>query len=190
MRVGFVLLILALMPMLGGCRTFDVHHDWDPDYVYTALNRFMLVDPPKREYANPFADNALLRKRITAALDSVLTERGFTRVEDRADFLVTYEVLLEDRLRVDGVSSSIGTGFGRYARVVGSVHSSATIRSYQEATLIVDVLDPVSRNLVWRGWGTGMLRTRDRDRGNERLKEGVSQILEGFPPGRRSGEKD
>ena len=35
---------------------------------------------------------------------------------------------------------------------------------------------------MWRGWGTGMLGTRDRVRSPEVLEEGVRAILERFPP--------
>lgn len=35
---------------------------------------------------------------------------------------------------------------------------------------------------MWRGWGTGMLTTRDRDRDPETLERGVRAILDAFPP--------
>lgn len=180
---------LGLLGLLGsglvGCRTFGVQTDWDPTVDFDALRRFHFVEPPEREDPNPFADNTLLRKRLRHAIESVLAERGFAAIatRDAADFLVTYDVLLEDRLRVDGISSS--TGVGRVHRRGYGFHtgvSSATVRPYQESTLILDVMDPTTGDLVWRGWGTGIVRTRDRNRDRDRLLEGIRAILDEFPP--------
>ena len=96
---------------------------------------------------------------------------------------MTYSVILDELLRVDGVSSSVGGGFGRGTAGFGSVYSTANVRAYQESTLIIDVLEPTTEALIWRGWGMGIVRTRDRDR--NQLDEGVRAILDKFPPGEK-----
>lgn len=175
---------IALSSLVAGCQTFDVQTDWDSELVFDGFNRFHWVEPPEAKGADPFADNTLLRKRIRNAVEKVLAERGYQSVAtaSEADFLVTYSVLLDERLKVDGFTSSIGNGI--YNRNIGfqSGISSASVRAYQEATLILDLLDPSSEGLVWRGWGTRMLRTRDQDRGQDRLEAGVRAILDRFPP--------
>lgn len=182
------LLWLALLGLVAvGCRTFDVRSDWDETVRFDAMKRFYFEDPPTQEGANPFADNSILRKRVRVAIESVLSERGFTPVSVRseADFLVTYQVMLEEELRVDGVT--VGTGIGGWQRPFGYGTVGTTtsrIDAYQESTLIVDVVAPESGDLAWRGWGSRMLSTRDRNRSDERLLEGVRAIFERFPPGR------
>src|SRR6056297_3251660 len=54
--------ILVLCMLLGGCRTFNVQTDWDPEARFERLQRFQFVEPPAVEGADPFADNSLLRK--------------------------------------------------------------------------------------------------------------------------------
>jgi len=180
-----ILMVLALTISSMGCGTFRVQTDWDREASFEELQRFQWVEPPKREDANPFADNSLLRKRVRVALEGTLAERGYREVETagEADFLVTYSVILDERLRVDGVSSSYGGGFGRGTAGYGSAYSTANVRGYQESTLIIDVLDPTTEALLWRGWGMGIVRTRDRNR--SRLDEGVRAILDKFPPERK-----
>ncbi len=56
----------------------------------------------------------------------------------------------------------------------------------QESTLIIDFLDPNSDDLIWRGWGTGIVRTRDRNQAGDRLTKGVEAILRAFPPEQES----
>ena len=77
----------------------------------------------------------------------------------------------------------------RYLKNIwGSVYSTANVRNYQESTLILDLLRPADEALVWRGWGSGIVRTRDRDRGQALLEKGVRAILDEFPPEADGGD--
>ncbi len=50
-------------------------------------------------------------------------------------------------------------------------------------TLVIDILDPVSGELVWRGWAEGaLLRVSPADERQEYLDKIVARILEEFPP--------
>lgn len=178
--LGSVLLVAILMT---GCRSFNVQTDWDPQAPFEGLERFYLVEPPPIEGADPFADNTLLRKRVRYAVETVLEERGYLPAEtrDEADFLISYEVLLDREFRVDGVSSRAG-GFYRSDPFFGAGVSTARVRSFQESTLVLDFKDPATDDLIWRGWGTGIVGTRDRDRGQGRVEDGVRAIIDHFPP--------
>lgn len=189
-RIVIAATLLATIGLASACRTFNVRTDWDDEHRFVGLERFSFVEPPEQPGSSPFADNSLLRKRIRRAVVETLEARGFAEVPDRdaADFLVTYGVLLDERLRVDGVQSTVGTGFRRPYLGVG-FQSSTNVREYQESTLIIDLLDRESEALVWRGWGTGIVGTRDRNRGEERLREGVAAILKRFPPEGAAGAK-
>ncbi len=121
-----------------------------------------------------------IRSRTTAccesacgsAIETNLTGRGFECVENPADadFLVTYGVVLDEKLRVNGGVATYGGyggygGYGRWPVGVGAPTARPDVRNYQESTLIIDFLDPASKDLVWRGWASGILQTRDRDSG-------------------------
>jgi hypothetical protein len=188
-RMPAGMLLLIMITLVSGCRTYNVRSDWDPAISFERFQRFYWQEPPEREGADPFEDNSLMRKRVRFSIESALTERGYRAVESPADadFFVTYGVVLDDRLRVDGVNSGIG-GFGIGARrrggfgFYGGGINSTSVREYQESVLLIDFLNPADETLVWRGWGTGIVQTRDRERGQARLDDGVSKILNEFPP--------
>ena len=183
--IRVIVILMIALAIATGCRSYGVRSDWDPMTSFDAMRSYHFEDPPEVEGANPFADNSLLRKRVRHAIEWVLKERGFAVAESRvsADFVVTYQVLLEDELRVNTVTSGADVGFLRYRGArTGAFSSTAQVRSVQEATLVVDLLSPESSELAWRGWGDGMLTTRDRDRTEERLLDGVRAILAAFPP--------
>lgn len=179
--------LLALLLVVGGCRSFNVHTDWDDSVSFQNFQRYAWLEPRVEEDADPFADNSLLRKRVRTAIEAKLAERGYRAVSNpaEADFLVTYGVQLDTKTRISGTSGAYGGyygGWGRWPIGIGTGIGSADVRSYQEAVLIIDFLRPSDEALVWRGWGSEMLQTRDRDRGQERLDEGIEAILKRFPP--------
>jgi hypothetical protein len=181
-RVVALLLLLSL----PACRSFNVRSDWDDSVSFSGFARYHFLEPPVVEGADPFADNGLLRKRIRKAVEANLTARGFQAVADPADadFIVTYGVVMDEKLRVTGGGATAigGYGYGRWPVGFGSVYGASDVRDYQEATLIVDFLDPSTRELVWRGWGSGFIQTRDRDRGPALFQKGVDAVLGAFPP--------
>ena len=178
------LVVLGLfLSLVFGCISMRVRTDWDPDMSFTDLERFVWLEPPSAEGASPFADNSLLRKRLRVALHDALALRGYRKVEsvEEADFVVTYSVILEDQIRVDGTYYG---GYGSYRRHgFGHAHySNRYVRNFQESTLILDLLDPESEDLIWRGWSNGVVATRDRSPNEKRLNKGVRRILDLFPP--------
>ncbi len=183
-----VLLACALVWMTG-CASLDVRSDWDSTVDFSGFQRFHWVEPPRHENADPFADNDLLRKRVRLAVFRTLEERGYRPVgsAEEADFLVTWDVTLEERLRVSG--GHLGgyysgprypfhSGYPGYAGAGGS----STVRSDQDSTLLIDFLEARTNQLVWRGWANEVVGTRDRVRDLEDVEKGVRQILEAFPP--------
>lgn len=185
-RIARIGTLCSLLIVLAGCQTFNVRTDWDPGVSFSGLQDYFWLEPPKAEEANPFADNSLLRKRVRFAIETELDRRGFHAVAtpEESDFMVTYSVILDERLRVDSYTSSVGGGRYRNFYGFGSAYTSSNVRTFQESTLIIDFLDPKTEDLLWRGWGTRILGTRDRDRGQARLEAGVKAILDRFPPGR------
>jgi hypothetical protein len=179
---------LLLLLVLTACQTFNVRSDWDETVRFDGYRRYLWLEPPVTEGSDPFADNSLLRKRIRAAIEGNLTSRGFEAVEDpaAADFVVTYGVVVDEKLRVTGGGATavggFGYGYGRWPVGVGGVYGGTDVRDYQEAVLLIDFLAPESRDLVWRGWGSGFIQTRDRDRGKQRFEAGIQAVLAAFPP--------
>lgn len=182
---------LVLLVCFTACRTFQVRSDWDESIAFDGLRRYAWLEPPVTAGADPFADNSLLRKRVRTEIEKNLTGRGFESVENPADadFLVTYGVVLDEKLRVNGGVTTYGGygGYGRWPIGMGTSYGSPDVRNYQDSTLIIDFLNPASKDLVWRGWASGLLQTRDRDAGRTRFEAGIKAVLDAYPP--RPGKK-
>jgi hypothetical protein len=98
--------------------------------------------------------------------------------------LLRYELEMREVTRDSpiSVSGGLGGGFGGGGHYggVGSGVGYSPSSTRQEGTLILDVIDPATQQVAWRGWGTASVR--DDQIAPERLQELVAAILERFPP--------
>ena len=57
------------------------------------------------------------------------------------------------------------------------------MREYERGTLLIDVLVPADRSLVWRGSASARIREEsDPAQREQRIEEAVEAILDRFPP--------
>ena len=185
-RFKWLGLAFVLLVGVTACRSIRVRSDWDASVAFDGLRRYAWLEPPVAEGADPFADNSLLRKRVRTAIEADLTARGFQSVSNpaNADFLVTYGVMLDEKLRVNGGVTTYGGygGYGRWPIGMGASYGAPDVHNYQDSTLIIDFLNPTSKDLLWRGWASGLVQTRDRDIGQERFEAGIKAVLDAYPP--------
>ena len=170
----FPTITLCLAIGLVGCNTVSVSTD-DVDVAdFGTLTTFAWVVPADDAQASPFADNGLLRKRIRQAVAEVLNAKGYREAaETDADFLVTFHVTIENRVRTYG-----SYGYPYYGRGWG--HGSSYTASFKEGTLILDLMLAEERRLIWRGWRTNVVPTPDTK--GSKIQFAVEKILERFPP--------
>lgn len=182
MRLAFRgLLCLALLS--AACAGVRVHSDHDAEIDVTRFQSFAWLEPPLRDepqseapYADPFTHNTLVDKRVRDDTEAALAARGFRKAADgeAPDFQLRYELVSREVSRDYPVF--VGGGYGRrgYYSDLGYYRSS----SYQEGTLILDVIDPASQRIAWRGWAAS--QTRDGHIESERLSKTVTAIVERF----------
>ena len=190
MRIARLALFSAALFSLA-CAAVRVSTDYDDSVDFSSLQTYAWLDPPMREElreeggqsGDPFAQNTLVDKRVREDVDAWLAAHGYrkARTEDEpVDFLVRWDLLSQQVTRDSPVI--VSTGFGHYGSGygVGSGVGYAPSNTYQEGTLILDVIDPGTQQLLWRGSGTS--QSRDPHMKPERLHESVGAILERFPP--------
>lgn len=185
MRAHAAAAIALLMVLLSvGCLGPRVYTDRDPSIDFAPLETFSWLDPPLREapreegvpVADPFVHNTLLDKRVREAVEKALTARGYRKADaGEADFAVRYEVVSREIVRDSPVYIGGGYGYRHYGG--GAVYSNTT--SYQEGTLILDVIDPETESIAWRGWAAS--RTRDGHIDAEQVSRTVEAIVKEFP---------
>jgi uncharacterized protein DUF4136 len=189
MRLARLALVATAAAALA-CAEVRVKTDYDDGVDFAPLRTYAWIDPPLREEtreeggpgADPFTHNTLIDKRVRDEVDGWLIAHGYRAAAagESPDFLLRYELVSRDVERDSPVF--VTGGFGRYGYGYGSGVGYGYSRSttYQEGTLILDVIDPDSERIAWRGWGTSQARELQIE--PERLRKTVAAILQRFPP--------
>jgi hypothetical protein len=162
-----VLLVLAI----GGCSSGPlISTDYDTTENFQRLHTWAWAPtPPQADGGGaPMAPSSLTHERIRAAIQQELTRKGFAKVSEReADFMVLHHAVIGRHIEVD----PYGSGWGE------------DIRTYDEGTIVVDIISSKDKKLIWRGTAKGAIDPDlTPDERNSRIQDAVRQILEKFPP--------
>src|ERR1700730_4887987 len=97
--------------------------------------------------------------RIKAAVDAALAAKGWTQVESGGDISIVAIEINRDQQTLNTFFDNVGGGFGRrgFGGLGGFGESTTTPETYTVGTLVVDLFDAKTKNLVWRGVSSGML---------------------------------
>jgi len=178
-------MLIALMAWgLGGCSTFHVTSDYNPEIDFSQYGTYYWLPAPDPTDKTKGAQNdGLLNQRIERAVDAVLSQKGMRRVENRADasLLVTEHINVKQKLRVN--TTNYGYGYGRWGYWGGPGYTDTTVHQYQQGTLILDLIDAKNKELVWRGSAQSPLRDmKTPEEREKRVRAAVEAILAKYPP--------
>ena len=187
---------------LAGCATMQVRTDYDREASFGQLRTYTWIDRDADAGGNAALHSPLLDKRIRSAVDSTLASRGYHRVTSGTpDFRVASRVVAEQRSTVKpfyGYGGSYGYGYpyfgyGRFGRghhghrrfghlSYGRYYGSGIVRDYLQGTLVLDIVDARTDELIWRGWAEDALDDNPRpEKVQMYVNEAVEKILENFP---------
>lgn len=154
--------------------------DFDPSVDFAAVKTFA-IRPGVIRSQKPELNNRLFLLALDDAIRTTLSRKGLKETQDRPD--VTIDV------SVAGMDYSI-TGGQRGVRIPGGPRGRGTVipgtgpqpELFTEGTLVIDMTQPASAKLIWRG------TYRDEERSGptlaRKLPEDVKKLLSEFPPKR------
>jgi len=171
-----VIPLIAIILIIG-CASVRVNVKFDREAPFSSYKTFKLVKPkPSRNRGNrKQINNPLFTKEVLREIAPILEAKGFTESASKksADLLVIFYASIKNRSH--WVPPTYYTGrWGRVYRVDPGhpVH-------FKEGTLVIDIVDNKTKELVWQGIGSDVL---DRSNPGKTLINAVKEILKEFPP--------
>jgi hypothetical protein len=177
----------AIILALTACASVDVRTATSPDANLGTLHTFsvMPTPQPKSQVAqsknDPMLVNSISNRALRADLVKGFEDRGYA-VADKPDFLVAYYACANQKL--DVTYWDYGYGFHPGWWGPGWSPYDATVTQYTEGTVIIDVLDPKTKELLWRGQGVARV-SDDEPQYEQELWKTVTAILDKFPQARQ-----
>ncbi|WP_028584408.1 DUF4136 domain-containing protein [Desulfogranum mediterraneum] len=182
-----LLLLSFSLFLISGCSPVQVSYDYDQDVDFSTIRSYAWQEA--RSSDNGLEDNPLLKKRIIASVEAYLGTRGYTRAAPgTADIYLVLHAGVEEKTRVTnwGGGPPMDPWYSPWRGRGGSYYypDRVEVRTYTQATLIIDMLSPERRELIWRGVGKGLVREYPDPKTMQREVDiYVAEILSRFPPG-------
>jgi Domain of unknown function (DUF4136) len=167
----------ALTLMSGAAFAQDVKTDSDPSANFAAIKTFAVKIGTS--WNNPISE-----KRVTAEIEQALTEKGWTKAEaDKADALVVLHGATEKEKSLNTFYSGGYGGYGWRGGWGGGMGTATTTTSeYLVGTLVVDIFDAKSKQLMFRGTATDELSDKP-EKNQKKLAKASDKMFKDFPPG-------
>jgi Domain of unknown function (DUF4136) len=119
----------------------------------------------------------LLVDRIKSAVNSALAAKGLTQVDSGGDISIVAMEITKNR---QTLNTFYDGGFGGW-RWGGFGDATTTTETYKVGTLVVDLFDTQSKELVFRGSSSDTL-SNNSDKNIKNLDKGVAKMFKHFPP--------
>jgi hypothetical protein len=129
--------------------------------------------------------NSLWDARIKNAVDAQLAAKGWTQLDNGGDVAIVAIKTTQTQRTLQTFYDGMGGGW-RWRGMGGFGQSTTTEQDYKQGTLVVDLYDAKTKQLIWRGSAQDTLS--DKATKNEKnLDKGVAKMFKAFPPGSAKG---
>jgi hypothetical protein len=127
--------------------------------------------------------NSLWDARIKKAVDAQLAAKGWTQVASGGDVAVVAIKTSQTQRTLQTFYDGLGGGWGWRRFGGGGFGGSTTTEvDYKVGTLVIDLYDAKTKQLIWRG--SAQDTVSDKATQNEKnLNKGVAKMFKAFPPG-------
>jgi hypothetical protein len=155
----------------------DVKTDFDKDADFAAIKTFAVKIGTS--WNNPIGE-----KRVVAEIEQALAEKGWTKTDANPDALVVLHGAGEKKHTLNTFYSGMPYGGYRWRGWGGTAMGTATTTAhdYTVGTLVVDIYDAKSKQLMFRGTASDELSDKP-EKNVKKLDKATSKMFKDFPPG-------
>ena len=155
----------------------------DSSYDFKSQKSYFIVPNTQDDLVDLPLDKAVIDQLITDSIDSNLTSKGYRKISENPQLLVSYYLVPNTRTDVYVVNKYY-TELG-FSMIPGQSSTRDHMKfqevTYDEGILIIDVIDAATNARVWEGFLTSRTEVYKKEKRTEqRFKNSVYKILSGF----------
>lgn len=168
-RIGLAIVGIALL-FGGAAISQDVKYNSMPGTDFSKYHTYKWVNIEGGAHPNQIMD-----AEIKQAVDAQLATKGLTKTTDeKADLLVGYQIAVDKEKQWN----AYGMGGPRFGGMGSATQSTINI-----GTLVLDMYDPGTKQLVWTGNATKTIDPSSNEEKNEKnLNKAMAKLLKNYPP--------
>jgi hypothetical protein len=166
--LGVALTLLACIVVLAQ----DVKTNSMPGVDFSKFHTYKWVAVDGAQPPNQIVD-----AQIKQAVDAQLSAKGLTKTDsEKADLYVEYQIATDQERQWNAYGTGGGWRFG--GGMATATQSTITI-----GTLVLDMYDPSTKQLVWTGRASKSLDpSNNQQKNEERLNKAMAKLLKTYPP--------
>ena len=149
----------------------DVRTNYMPGTNFAKYKTYKWVEIEGGRHPNQIVD-----AQIKQSVDSQLAAKGLTKAEsDTADLYVGYQIAVDQEKQWNAYGMGGGIRWGGMA--------TATSTTINVGTLVLDIYDPATKQLVWTGTATKTIDpSKDQEKNQKNLDKAMQKLLKNYPP--------
>jgi Domain of unknown function (DUF4136) len=170
MRVTMILGAALMMTCVAAIAQ-DVHSNFMPGTNFAKYHTYKWVTIEGAAHPNQIVD-----AEIKQSVDSQLAAKGLTKTDtDNADLYVGYQTAVNQEKQWNAYGMGGGIRWGGMA--------TATSSTINVGSLVLDMYDPATKQLVWSGTATKTLDpSSNQEKNEQRLNKAMEKLLKNYPP--------
>src|SRR6202051_2320041 len=171
-----VVVLIGLMLMFAGkASAQQVKTDYDRSANFAQYKTY--------SWEHVKTQDALDVDRIKSAVNTALAAKGWTQVDSGGDVSIVAVEMTREQQTLNTFYDGFGGGWG-WRRFGGGGFGDATITTETDkvGTVVVDLFDNQTNQLIWRGTESDTLSNKS-DKNIKNLDKGVEKMFKQFPPG-------
>ena len=173
-RAVFVSMALVLL-FVGKSWAGDVKTDYDRNANFGNYKTY--------SWQQVKTQDPLVADRIKSAVNAALAAKGWMQVDSGGDISIVGMEITKKQQSLNTFYDGFGGGWGwRGFGGGGFGEATTTTETYKVGTLIVDLFDTKTKQLVWRGNSSDTL-SNNSDKNIKNLDKDVQKMFKQFPPG-------
>ena len=167
---------LLLICFLVSCQAVHINADYDKQVDFSKFKTYAFY----KTGIDKVEISDLDKKRILRSIDEQMTIKGFIKSET-PDMLINITTKEREQVNVNQFNAGFGYGWGFGWNPMFWGGGMNNVSTFEEGTLLIDIIDASKKELIWQGEGVGHL-TKNTDLKDENIKGFVSRILSQYPP--------
>ncbi len=178
-RLSFGIVMTAMIAGTG-CSTLRVEALEAPGADFGQRGTFRIVERSARvdsirpiRTSNVMLNNSIIDQMLRDDIRRAFEARGYTMTNVDPDFEVAYYARAIERIEV----SNVDRGYYNYY----GYRDYRDVYEFTEGTVVIDVVNPDTRELLWRGSGVATVSDNPKKYASQ-LNEAVGKIVGRFPP--------
>ena len=169
-----VVLAAAVLVLPASAAAQDTKVDFDKAFDFSTIKTYAIK-------IGTGWGNDLSERRVLTEFDQALTGKGWKKVaEGQADAIVLLHGATANKANATTFYSGMG-GYGYRGYGGGMGTASTMVTEYTVGTLVVDIFEAKSKNLIFRGTAEDEI-SDNPEKNKKKIEKASAKIFKNFPP--------